>query len=205
MASAIMLKCLGEETKGHNLPQEYQEAEYIMSNDPLCDINTEFVYVNSPKIETSFKCFPGYTSDADIFGTPNGTGGNLILDIYQGRQFYYRYGSTTAQNFDLPILRGDFVEFSFGQTMTYKGNNLLTYNEYDFSANTQSIHIFKARTGYAKVGFKYFKIFDGDIIKREMYPCYRKSDNTIGMFDKVSNRFFTNTGSGTLVVGSDVF
>ena len=200
-----MLGGAGEGSKAHGLPSEYQETEYVMSNDTYCDINTEIVYVNAPKVETSFKCFPGFSGDADIFGTPIVTGGNFIADVYQARQFYYRWGSSTSQSIQIPILQGEFVEFSFGQSIVYKGNNLLTLNDYDFSANTQAIHIFRGRNGFQKVAFKYFKIFDGDVIKRELYPCYRKSDNTIGMFDKVSNRFFTNTGSGTLVVGSDVF
>lgn len=38
----------------------------------------------------------------------------------------------------------------------------------------------------------------------ELVPCYRKSDNVIGFYDKVGNTFYTNTGSGTFTKGSDV-
>jgi hypothetical protein len=35
-------------------------------------------------------------------------------------------------------------------------------------------------------------------------PCYRKSDNIIGFFDKVSGVFYANNGTGTFVKGADV-
>lgn len=36
---------------------------------------------------------------------------------------------------------------------------------------------------------------------RDMYPCYRKSDNVIGMYDIVGKTFYTNAGSGTFYKG----
>lgn len=38
----------------------------------------------------------------------------------------------------------------------------------------------------------------------EAYPCYRKSDGVIGMYDVVGNRFITNAGSGSFIKGADV-
>lgn len=37
----------------------------------------------------------------------------------------------------------------------------------------------------------------------DFVPCYRKSDNVIGMYDLVRNEFFTNAGSGSFTAGSD--
>lgn len=51
----------------------------------------------------------------------------------------------------------------------------------------------------------YFKYADNDNnLLRDMIPCYRKSDNVIGMFDLVSQTFFTNAGTGVFTVGEDV-
>ena len=52
---------------------------------------------------------------------------------------------------------------------------------------------------------KSFKYWDkDDNLLRDMIPCYRKSDNVIGMFDKVSQTFFTNAGTGTFTKGNNV-
>lgn len=37
-----------------------------------------------------------------------------------------------------------------------------------------------------------------------LLPCYRKSDNKPGMYDLVSNTFFTNAGTGEFTVGPEV-
>lgn len=44
----------------------------------------------------------------------------------------------------------------------------------------------------------------GETVIADLVPCYRKSDNEIGMFDMVSRQFFGNAGTGTFLKGSDV-
>ena len=38
----------------------------------------------------------------------------------------------------------------------------------------------------------------------DLVPCYRKSDNVIGMYDLVNNQFYTNSWTGTFSKGNDV-
>ena len=49
---------------------------------------------------------------------------------------------------------------------------------------------------------KIFSLTSDGII--DLVPCYRKSDGEIGMYDLVSNTFFTNQGTGTFLKGADV-
>ena len=42
----------------------------------------------------------------------------------------------------------------------------------------------------------YVKIWDNGTLVRYYLPCYRKSDNEIGMYDTVNGQFYTNAGSG---------
>lgn len=51
---------------------------------------------------------------------------------------------------------------------------------------------------------KYLKVDDGSTVVLDLIPCYRKSDNEIGMYDLVSKTFFTNQGTGTFTKGADV-
>lgn len=41
-----------------------------------------------------------------------------------------------------------------------------------------------------------FKIYEGNTMVRNMTPCIRKSDNEVGMYDLVNNRFYKNAGTG---------
>lgn len=43
----------------------------------------------------------------------------------------------------------------------------------------------------------------GDYIQA-LTPCYRKSDGVAGMWDAVTETFFTNSGSGTFIVGEKI-
>ena len=38
----------------------------------------------------------------------------------------------------------------------------------------------------------------------ELIPCYRKSDNVIGLYDMVGGTFYINNGTGTFTKGDDV-
>ena len=48
------------------------------------------------------------------------------------------------------------------------------------------------------------KIYNGDSLVRDFVPCYRKEDNVIGMYDLISNTFYTNSGTGDFEKGQDV-
>ena len=42
--------------------------------------------------------------------------------------------------------------------------------------------------------------FNGDLVQN-LIPCYRQSDNEVGMWDLVSNTFLTNSGTGAFTAG----
>lgn len=43
---------------------------------------------------------------------------------------------------------------------------------------------------------------DNDVLIRDMVPAKRTSDNAIGMYDKVTDTFFPNAGTGEFIAGS---
>lgn len=45
---------------------------------------------------------------------------------------------------------------------------------------------------------------DSNTLSYDFVPCYRRADSVAGLFDRVNSGFYTNNGSGTFVVGSDV-
>ena len=48
------------------------------------------------------------------------------------------------------------------------------------------------------------KMYSGDTLLFDGIPCYRISDNKTGMYDVVSQTFFTNNGTGEFVIGNVV-
>lgn len=51
-----------------------------------------------------------------------------------------------------------------------------------------------------------FQLTDGSDVIMDLYPCYRKSDNKPGLFDIVTNTFFTNANpeGNDFTVGSNI-
>lgn len=49
-----------------------------------------------------------------------------------------------------------------------------------------------------------FKVYENDVVIRDFIPCYRKSDNEIGVYDIVNDLFYTNQGTGEFLKGDDI-
>ena len=47
----------------------------------------------------------------------------------------------------------------------------------------------------------YAKIWNNDVLVRNFIPAKRNSDNVFGMYDTVTNTFFTNQGTGDFIAG----
>lgn len=48
------------------------------------------------------------------------------------------------------------------------------------------------------------KFYDDGKLVRDFIPCYRESDNVIGLYDAVNGVFYTNAGTGTFIKGEEV-
>ena len=46
------------------------------------------------------------------------------------------------------------------------------------------------------------KMYYSNVLVRDFIPCYRNSDNEVGLYDLVNNVFYTNEGTGTFTYGS---
>jgi hypothetical protein len=55
-----------------------------------------------------------------------------------------------------------------------------------------------------KLKLHYFRIYQNDTLIYDFVPCYRRSDSVAGMYNVVTDTFYTNAGSGTFIVGGDV-
>ena len=64
------------------------------------------------------------------------------------------------------------------------------------------------RTGnaslYPQLTIYGWKFYQDDVLIRDFVPCYRKSDEKVGMYDLVNNVFYTNEGSGEFEKGNNI-
>ncbi len=48
------------------------------------------------------------------------------------------------------------------------------------------------------------KLYENNVLVRDYVPCYRISDNVIGLYDSVNKVFYQNNGTGSFNKGNDV-
>ena len=199
---------LMQKVGGGGLPAAYQQVEWIKS-DGNQYIDTGIVFNTGIKIIADM----GWTQKSGcLFGARKDTGATrFVVTYYQGIDF--GYGSDHLSGVE-PVIdtiynlifdtSGGLVHFtvdSSTQTYTNAVNNTDTtgyifayHRGNDDSVQSKSKSIFKSMTIENAYGVK---LFDG-------IPCYRKSDNEIGIYDMASETFLTNLGTGTFTKGNDI-
>ena len=194
------------------LPSEYQAVEYIQSSGTQY-INTGYIAKKESGIEVEYS----YVA--------NGNAG--ISGIYQGSSprtdtlFITTNSGQTSSNVFMAS-RGNIVDTGENVSLNTKyitsinflNNNSFILNGTSYGAVgtndvvARNIILFGRdyNGSYALSSSKIYKctISEGSKIVRNLIPCYRKSDTTIGMYDVVNGVFYTNAGSGTFTKGNDI-
>lgn len=188
------------------LPEEYQQVEYIESTGTQY-IDTGYIPMNTSKVELDLQ-FLDFSSEQNN-GIASYSGNNTRIAIGNGYNhdgFYFGvansnlYRGTNDNNRHIFYI--DFLNKNFGYDE----------NSFNFSSNLATIdrnYTLFARYGqwvenFCKEKLYSAKFYENSILIRNFIPCYRKSDGEIGLYDLVNNVFYTNSGTGTFLKGSDV-
>lgn len=188
------------------LPEEYQQLEYIVS-DGFQTIDTNYKPNNNTRIITKFQ-YASATTDNSQYNILFGILRPSISDVaYSIRQFDYgytrvSYNTSRDITLDQSLNNSNLHVVDFNKNLLYLDGNLLkTFNEGVFQANT-NLFIFNDRKNIESTGktggkmkMYYFIIYENNNIIRNFIPCYRKSDNTIGLYDVINNSFYTNSNT----------
>lgn len=137
-----------------------------------------------------------------------GTGDyQLILILFKEELHdvgYFKYFSTGgAEQFYEPFLTN-------GNIKVY--NNSLYYNDTLKATSSSaggvdtSLKLFIRANGNNPLSMKLsrFIITNGGVTKRDFISVKRKSDNEICMYDKITETFFTNQGTGSFIAGPEI-
>lgn len=197
---------INERDTEEGLPAEYQQVEYIQSSGTQY-IDTEVVPSDEIGLYVDFQPL----STGTIFGaiTQKSVGYYGINMISSKFEVYWEKSIGKYSSFDYNT-RYD-VKFNFENSNKFYINTeeICNLPSTDNITNN-TIHVFKLNGGttsytqYISAKLYGLKVTDGDTLVRNFIPCYRISDNVIGLYDTVNDVFYTNAGTGTFEKGANV-
>lgn len=199
----------------YNVPAEYQAVEYIES--------TGTQRISVPLAAT--KNINALKMVADITITEQSSSSALLGDTYNQPYFkFVDFRSATAiyptctangavDGTSDPSLLNTRAKLTYegsGGTINIYKADTLWYSGTRSTKNMSSLSLLATYNGtsYSPMAAKLYKfeVYDTDhtTLLHDCYPCYRKSDNVAGLWDKAAETFYTNAGTGTFVVGPDL-
>lgn len=196
---------------GAVLPDEYQQVTYL-ENVGNSRIMTGVSYATGDVFGLYLKC-KVTTYSVSFNGNPVGATNPVarvcVLFLRSPHNIYVSTGgldSVLCQSYDNNT---DYQINIEGSQIEINGNQ---YSSIDsvVTGNTLEIPLFVTNaSGNVTSEAFYGRIYECILRKngidiRHFIPCYRKSDRVAGMYDLVNGVFYTNTGSGSFIVGPDV-
>lgn len=209
MNKAMLLKqyMFNNKKKGARLPSAYQEVEYIESTGTQY-INTLVIPTSKTSWEIEFEQTKAniWYFGADTGWVTNGFGFNVYADrgtdiyplLYINSSTYYDFETLEANQryvvkYGNGLLRVNSTEYSVPSFTGTQTNPIYT-NSINRNGTPDSI-----AQGKGKIYS--LKFYEDNTIIRDFVPCYRKSDNEVGLYDLVNGVFYTNQGSGSFIAG----
>lgn len=203
------------------LPFDFEPVPYLQTSNGAYII-TDVTPSNALGFEIEFAPFGEYTNQADRYGCIMGgryASGNNDFQIGtyttfmprpEGGYTYYngtfRYGSnTTGRNVDAHMIgQGVKQKAKFhNQVYTAPDGSTTNINNYEWNESfIRPIYLFIMNNNgvAAQQGpgcrIYYVKFFDGNTLIRNYVPVRQKSTNKLGMYEKITNQFLINAGSG---------
>lgn len=190
------------------IPRAYKQLDYIQgTGQQYIDTGIKMNSSVNIEIDAEIRQFAWHRGDtgsniAGIFGNINcgDSGGNRCgFRWYTERNFYFYYSNTgwpttyptDDQFYARNLYRNDHHQLYINNSFFMSGT------DGDWSGATNNALIFSQGEN-AKAGMKLYraKLWDNDVLVRDMYPVKRKSDNAVGLYDVVSKTFFGNAGTG---------
>lgn len=184
-----------------NLPNEYQEVEYIESSGTQY-IDTGVSYNNN--IITELKITATNVNNSIFICQKKGWSWNQY-----GLQFFYNnivstLTSSATYLYNNVVLNEEF-EIKIYPLLNKVFINNNAYNQQFNVSDNSNICLFDYSRASNNISRLHFcKIYNNETLVRNFVPCYRKSDSVIGLYDTVNDVFYTNAGSGTFAKGADI-
>lgn len=193
------------------LPDGYTQVDYIVCS------GTQYIKTGyKPNANTNVlsKC---YVSDFSlsknyICGTLSGSPAKNRYQICFGaitssfNTMWCRDESTHRFSITPPTKPFDIT--TSGENITIDGTTYTYTDTQAFDSNAKELYLMAVNNnGSASdigngVRLYSFKIYESSSLLHNYIPCYRNSDNEVGLYDLITNTFLTNAGTGSFTYGS---
>ena len=183
------------------LPLEYTQLEYIEgTGTQWIDTGISATTLNSPEFYIDFSDVVLVSSTSTLFGGGYDTPG-FRLSYYPTYGWLYRTpnGLYYQRSYGLNVPISDSLTCNMNG-VTSKNTGAWTYRT-DTNTIGGNIRIFRVGSGKLRK----FSLKDGENMLFDGYPARRNIDNKVGMYDTVSETFFTSAGTGTFIAGPTVY
>lgn len=197
------------ESGGGVLPTDYQKVAYLQTTDGA------FIKTDIPgEIEISFEAALELPTTGDMIFISCHKGEASVGGLgYYNRYVQHWYGSYFVLGTAVEGKAVYKIDMSNGHQVAYINGTEVGTMAKTVSISSdiaQNVHLFTrvsvtGGTGYSNFTGKCYwaKVYVGGELVGHFIPCYRKIDDVIGMYDLVSNHFYTNT-VGTFIKGPDI-
>lgn len=196
--------------KGGDFPSGYQLVRYIESTgtqyiDTGYCPNQDTVLTGEyySKNRTGVVAFARWSGapEYDTFGLY--IGGTGLTTVYYGRYSNNKYTGNIGG------MVGDIVDINIGINSVSLNSNTYNITREQFQS-PYSLYLFGGNNMGTLSNLAYCKIYrmtitENNTTMRDFVPCYRKSDGKPGLYDKVTNTFYTNQGTGEFIIGPEIY
>ena len=210
--------------KQTDLPARYQRVQYI-ENTSTAYIITDVFPSETLGFDCDFMPFGIYTNQTNQFscifgGRKASTNNDFQLTTWtnfvqiDGTYYPANNGCLRDGNQVNAHMIGQNVrQLAQLRNKVYTGPDGVVVNvsAYSWASDRRPIYLFALNNNGSPVqqgpGCRIYsmKFYDGNNVIREYIPCYRKSDNEVGMYEKYTRQFLTNQGSGSFTKGPDAY
>jgi hypothetical protein len=200
------------------LPNGYKRVEYIQTNGNQY-INTGYIPTSNTKIEMQFYNFADYLSVSDpsnpiinttaLFGARTSSSENsfsLFASVYKLNEFVFDVSNSRVVIDQTPLYKQKISAQLDRITINDKTTSISAipfeceYPLYLFSVNTAGN--FDERCALGKLYS--FKIYENDILQRDMIPCIRISDNKLGLYDIINGNFYVDENGSDFIAPNPI-
>lgn len=193
------------------LPNEYQEVEYIQSTGTQY-IDTGILPSSNTNITMDYEYISGQSGKYVPLACERITVGSDMFGIWineSTKEIAINYGDVDTSAISGTNGAGRHTYSNDRNKWYLDGSLIKTISTSSFSS-TSTLFIFGLNSGTeietrdCTAKLYSFTAYQNSNLIRNFVPCYRKSDNEIGMYDLVSNQFYTNAGTGVFLMGAEV-
>ena len=190
------------------IPAEYQEVEYLESTGSQY-INTGIIPTLKTKAHVIFS--PTWKSSVGYFGARHDPYRFSCTTFSSQAYLGLNVSKNTWTSNRVPLILNVIYDCELENGCSKINGTEYTETALDDSEWSADIGNFilsglNASGNRDNTNAKWYlcEMWENNILIRYLIPCYRKSDSEPGMYDTVSKTFYTNSGSGTFLVGNDV-